>query len=123
MAAFDCAIVPIQMAFAISIAIPIDTVFIFADSLAQRIAMDSQLIRSFGKVVMMAIDNLLNKSLFKFLDGLIKENAAGNHLVNQGFQFSFHGMFLKHSTPRCHEKEKATPCRMYKIILPPPAFV
>lgn len=77
-----------------AIAISVDTFFIFPDSLAQRITMNSQFIRRFGKIVMMAINNFLNKLLFKFLDGFIKENSAGNHLVNQGFQFSFHGIFL-----------------------------
>jgi hypothetical protein len=91
-AAFPVTVVTIPMTVAIPV--PIDTVFIFADSLAQRVAVDAQFVRRLGQIVMMTVDNLQNKFLFEFFNGFIKENAASNHLINQGFQFSFHGIFL-----------------------------
>jgi hypothetical protein len=102
---FPLTVVPIPMAVAISV--PIDTVFIFADSLAQRVAVNAQFIGRFGQVVMMAVDNFQNKFLFEFFNGFIKENAASNHLFIQGFQFSFLGMFLtiNATLPRSRESD------------------
>lgn len=97
--------VAVQVSIAINTAVAVDTVFILADPLAQRVAMDAQFVCGFGEIVVVSADDVEDELLFKLIDGFFKKNSADNHLVNQGFQFSFHGLFLI----QCLAEETAMP--------------
>ena len=75
-------------------AITVCAVLVLNDPLAQCITVNSQFIRCLGQVVVMTADDFQNELLLELFDRLIEEDAASNHLVNQGFQFRFHGLFL-----------------------------
>src|SRR5581483_7404822 len=53
-------------------------------------AVDAKGDGGFGEVVVMTLKNVLDEPLFKFPDGLVEQDPAADHLVNQTFKFGFH---------------------------------
>jgi hypothetical protein len=79
------------MAFvSILVAVPVNAIGVFKYAFAEGIAMNAQSFGGLGKIVVMAAENFKNEVLFKLLHGLVKENAASDHLVDNRFKFHFH---------------------------------
>jgi hypothetical protein len=64
--------------------------FVFDQLAAQRVAVNSQDIRSPGLVTVNSIQNSLDKTLLKFSHGFVEEDASLDHLAHKPFQLILH---------------------------------
>src|SRR5262249_60955292 len=75
---------------AIFMTVPIHAVAVFQHALAEGIPVNAQNFGGFGKIVVVAVEHFKDEVLFELLHSLVKENATGDHLVNNCFKFGFH---------------------------------
>lgn len=61
---------------------------------AQRVAMDSEDLRGAGLIAVGTLQDTLDKTLFEFPDGFVKQNAAFDHLSDEPIQLIFHDRTL-----------------------------
>lgn len=74
---------------------PVMIELVLANLPAQRIAVNSQLLRGLRLVSFSSIQNALDEALLKFLDGLVKQDTLLDHLRDEAFQLIFHGDTLR----------------------------
>jgi hypothetical protein len=68
---------------------------VFPDLAAQGIAVDAKDFRGAGLIAVGAVQDPLDKALFKFPDGLVKKYATLHHLIDEPFQLIFHDGTLR----------------------------
>src|SRR5260370_8393229 len=71
---------------------------VLIDLAAQRIAVNAKNIGRAGLVAVGAVQDALDETLFKFADGLVKQNPALHHLIDEPFQLIFHDGTLRSGT-------------------------
>src|SRR5215468_6460508 len=74
----------------VPIPIPVNAIGVFNHAFAEGVTVNAQSFGGLGKIVVMAAENFKNEVLFKLLHGLVKENTASDHLVDNRFKFHFH---------------------------------
>src|SRR5215813_351177 len=74
----------------VPVPIPVNAIGVFKHAFAEGVTVNAQSIGGLGKIVVMAAENFKNEALFKLLHGLVKENTASDHLVDNRFEFHFH---------------------------------
>jgi hypothetical protein len=68
--------------------------FVFNHFAAEGVAVDSQDFCGARLVAIGAVEDALDEALFEFTDGLVKEDAALDHLQYQTFQLISHSITL-----------------------------
>src|SRR5713101_1258583 len=71
---------------------------VLVDLTAQRIAVDAENFGGAGLVAVCAVQDVFDKTLFKFADRLVKQNTALYHLIDEPFQLIFHDGTLRSRT-------------------------
>jgi hypothetical protein len=57
--------------------------------------MDAKSLCGFGLISLSAVENPLDETFLKFLDGFVKQNALLHHLRHEPFQLILHGDTLR----------------------------
>jgi len=68
---------------------------VLIDLAAQGIAVNAKDSGSTGLVAIGAVQDALDKTLFEFADGFVKQNPALHHLIDEPFQLIFHDATLR----------------------------
>jgi hypothetical protein len=68
---------------------------VFTDLAAQGIAVYAKDFRRAGLIAVGAVQDALDKALFKFPYSLVKKDAALHHLIDEPFQLIFHDDTLR----------------------------
>lgn len=67
-----------------------ETVLVFGDAFAEGIAVNAEGGGSLGEVVAFPFDDVEDELFFELLDCFFEEDAAGDHFIDEGFEFCFH---------------------------------
>ena len=68
--------------------------FVFVHFAAQGVAVDAEDFCGAGLIAVGALEGALDEFLFEFVDGFAEQDAALDHLTDEGFELFFHGRTL-----------------------------
>ena len=76
-------------------AVAVGIEFVRVDFAAERVPVNTKDFGSARLVAIGAVENTLDEAFFEFADGLIKQDPAFYHLIDEPFQLIFHNGTLR----------------------------